>query len=229
MSIQYFKEAEYVLRSAYVVAGSMYKIAESKRAPSMLLTGGKTAQLIYKELNKILSKKIISKFCYYFGDERCVPKNDKESNYALAETSLFSGIDITEICIHPMFIMPNIKYEECADRYSKIIPDEVDIALFSLGGDGHIASIFPCSPLIMSGDSFLSKVEYVKSPIHPIDRLTISPRYIKKLNNIFIFVYGKDKTAIFEELADDSDNVIQYPARLLKNGNWLVTKECIDD
>ena len=207
----------------------MTAIGDDKKNPTILLTGGNSAKIVYRELNKILNKSLMSRFEYYFGDERCVPKSDKESNYALAKTYLFSGLDIAKIRIHPMFNMPYIKYEESADRYSKIIPDQVDIALFSLGGDGHIASIFPYSPLIMSGDSSSSNVEYIKSPIHPIDRLTISPRYIKKMNNIFIFVYEKEKTAIFEKLADDPDNAVQYPARLLKNGKWLVSKECIDD
>ena len=89
---------------------------------------------------------------FYFGDERCVAKDHKESNYYLVKNAFNYAIDdnnLIGICGN------SIDHIKEAEKYARTLPKEIDIALFSVGEDGHIASIFPSSSLFRKAQSLL--------------------------------------------------------------------------
>jgi 6-phosphogluconolactonase len=87
----------------------------------------------------------------WFGDERCVPPDDPDSNYAMANAALLSRLDKAPTVIR----MPGeLEPEAGAAAYETEVRARVggdprwDLLLLGLGPDGHTASLFPRKPEI---------------------------------------------------------------------------------
>ena len=74
----------------------------------------------------------------YWGDERCVPLDDPDSNYHLAREALLDRVGAAN-ATYPM------RCEEGADPYQLRIGElgRFDVVHLGLGPDGHTASLFP--------------------------------------------------------------------------------------
>jgi 6-phosphogluconolactonase len=113
------------------------------------LSGGNTPRSVYAEM----AKRDLSweKFVFTFGDERCVPPENDESNFRMANEALFRPASVPDSSILRMRgeIEPVLAAKEydaqldapAAKRGEKIY--EHDLILLGLGDDGHTASLFP--------------------------------------------------------------------------------------
>jgi 6-phosphogluconolactonase len=113
------------------------------------LSGGNTPRSVYAEM----AKRDVSweKFLFTFGDERCVPPENDQSNFRMANEALFRPASVPDSSILRMRgeIEPALaakEYEGQLDmlatkRGEKIY--EHDLILLGLGDDGHTASLFP--------------------------------------------------------------------------------------
>ena len=60
-----------------------------------MLTGGGSAARLYKAWRDLPAFQQMTGVSFYFGDERCVPPDNSESNYGMAMQTLFShGVPI---------------------------------------------------------------------------------------------------------------------------------------
>ena len=113
------------------------------------LSGGNTPRSVYAEMAK--RDLPWEKFLFTFGDERCVPPENDESNFRMAKEALFRPASVPDSSILRMRgeIEPALaakEYEAKLDglavkRGEKIY--EHDLILLGLGDDGHTASLFP--------------------------------------------------------------------------------------
>ncbi len=113
------------------------------------LSGGNTPRSVYAEMAK--RDLPWKKFLFTFGDERCVPPENAESNFRMANEALFRPASVPDSSILRMRgeIEPALaakEYEAQLDmlatkRGEKIY--EHDLILLGLGDDGHTASLFP--------------------------------------------------------------------------------------
>jgi 6-phosphogluconolactonase len=113
------------------------------------LSGGNTPRSVYAEM----AKRDVpwEKFLFTFGDERCVPPEDDESNFRMANEALFRPASVPDSSILRMRgeiepVLAAKEYEAQLDvlatkRGEKIY--EHDLILLGLGDDGHTASLFP--------------------------------------------------------------------------------------
>ena len=158
---------------------------------------------------------------FFFGDERCVPPDNKDSNYKMVMDTLFTDGLPEHFLLHR--IKGELKaYEKAAESYSELIPESIDLLLLSLGEDGHIASIFP-----NDDDAFKEplKMRPVKSPKPPDRRITITPLVIQSARQVIVFVKGANKGKILAEMLNEPENIVKMPARILREATWLLDRE----
>src|SRR5207237_6665531 len=123
------------------------------------LSGGNTPRLVYAEMAK--RDLPWGKFLFTFGDERCVPPENDESNFRMANEALFQPAPVPDSSILRMRgeiepVLAAKQYQAqldglAAKRSEKIF--EHDLILLGLGDDGHTASLFP-------GTNALSETEH---------------------------------------------------------------------
>jgi 6-phosphogluconolactonase len=113
------------------------------------LSGGNTPRPVYAELAR--RGLPWGKIVVTFGDERCVPPDDEQSNYKMARECLFGPAHIPDSSVLRMQgeLEPPIAAEQyqteidllAAKRGEKIY--QHDLILLGIGDDGHTASLFP--------------------------------------------------------------------------------------
>ncbi|HEY2101620.1 MAG TPA: 6-phosphogluconolactonase [Chthoniobacterales bacterium] len=113
------------------------------------LSGGETPRPVYSELAR--SSIPWNKTILTFGDERCVPPEDKQSNFRMVSETLLKPAGVPESSVLRMRgeIEPSIAALEYQKRLDALATDrgekiyQHDLILLGLGDDGHTASLFP--------------------------------------------------------------------------------------
>src|SRR5262245_42858163 len=124
---------------------------------SIALSGGSTPKALH---NLLASPEFITKLDWpaidlYFGDERCVPPDHRDSNYKMAHETLISKVPIPLDNVYRM--RGEIPAEESAKEYGLMLKERfgdggLDVVLLGMGDDGHTLSIFPNQPVIHEKD-----------------------------------------------------------------------------
>ena len=145
----------------------------------------------------------------WFGDERCVPPDDPDSNYRTAAETLISRIDIPERNVHR--IRGEDDPEAAAAAYATAIDGvALDLALLGLGPDGHTASLFPEDPALDVRDRAAVAVTASKPPPR---RITLTLPVFERAVSILILAPGESKAEAIAAVLRGPDR--RYPASLL--------------
>jgi 6-phosphogluconolactonase len=198
----------------------VYTINESvkmKKPFTIALSGGSTPELLFSELGDKFSKYVSWKYVHFFwGDERCVPPDDPESNYGMTRRTLLEKIEIPSSNVHRIRGEDDPKME--AERYSREISGHVlikkglpvfDLIILGLGEDGHTASIFP------DNIELFNSRKICEEAVHPVTlkkRITITGPVINNAKTVAFLVTGKKKAAIVEKILKKSAEALDYPA-----------------
>ncbi len=161
------------------------------------LAGGSTPRTLYTLLGVTFRERIPwDRVHLFWGDERFVPPDDVSSNYRMVRESLLDRIKIPEENIHPMrtdFRDPT----DAAKNYESVLKDHfsppwpsLNLVLLGLGADGHIASLFPSSPVL---DERKRWVMPAASESEPRVRLTLTLPALAHGDQIYFLVAGSDK------------------------------------
>ena len=230
--------AEFYLRTANEarVANQNFLVA---------LSGGSTPARMYRLLAEPPFRDALAwdKSLFFWGDERCVPADDPESNYFQAYQLLLGPVGVPASNIFR--VKGELEPDEAAKEYIgqlKLLAAEgrrfpaFDLVFLGLGSDGHTASLFPGSAL--GGDLPAMHVS-ASYQGRPASRVTLTPEVFNTASNVVFMAAGKDKAdALFATLAGRFDP-LAYPAQRItpENGNliWLVDQsaagmlpDCVD-
>jgi len=115
------------------------------------LSGGNTPRPVYAEVARLGHDLPWNKFLITFGDERCVPPEDEQSNYRMARETLLSAANVPPESVLRMRgeLDPPIaaqEYQDALDLRASQRGEPIyrhDLMLLGLGEDGHTASLFP--------------------------------------------------------------------------------------
>ena len=170
---------------ARVVAERLARAA--REGESVVLTGGTTPELAYQQAAK--READWSKVELWWGDERCVPPGDKESNYGMAKRALLDGVEQQPRSVHR--IKGELGKEQAAAEYAdEISGATLDLLLLGLGPDGHVASLFPNAPTLRQRKPALAAA----AGLEPfIDRVTLSLPTLRSAREILFLLAGESK------------------------------------
>jgi len=147
-----------VIRTNNFVAGAAALILEQAGEAidergefRIALSGGNTPAPIYRRIAVEAHNFPWDRTRFTFGDERCVPPDDPQSNFRMARENLFVPAAVPEKSIMRMRgeIDPQIAAQEYEDQLNAIATARGepiyrhDLILLGLGDDGHTASLFP--------------------------------------------------------------------------------------
>lgn len=145
----------------------------------------------------------------WFGDERCVPAGDPDSNYRLVAESLLAGAPVREGRVHR--IRGEDDPDAAAAAYGEAIDGVVlDVALLGLGEDGHTASLFPGSPALAVRDRLAVAVTAAKPPPR---RITLTFPVFEAARSVVVLAPGEAKADAIAAVLRGPDP--RFPASLL--------------
>ncbi|MDD3736797.1 MAG: 6-phosphogluconolactonase, partial [Bacteroidales bacterium] len=153
-SVRVFPDREALAQSFAAILIKDLDRIEPDHYYTVALSGGSTPEYIFRFISDNYAERISwEKMLIFWGDERCVPPDDKESNYRMAYESLLQNVPLPDANIFRIRGEDDPATE--ARQYSELVTDMVplyrgipqfDLMLLGLGDDGHIASIFPDRP-----------------------------------------------------------------------------------
>ena len=182
------------------------------------LSGGNTPRAAYELLAQLPRSREISwsDVFIYFGDERCVPPDDEQSNYRMAKLAFLDAVPIPPANVHRM--RGEIDPKEAAREYAAVLRTDLgdepslDLTLLGLGPDGHTASLFPGSPPDADNDAL---VRAVYSDERAMWRITITPKVINASRTVAFAVEGVEKAAILEAILKGPRDPVALPSQIV--------------
>lgn len=166
------------------------RLAEQARAGgSIVLTGGSTPRHAYELAAEL--EPDWSSVELWWGDERCVPADDEESNYAMAKAALLDRLGVQPKAAHRM--KGELGRTEGAKEYELQLANAgtFDLVLLGLGGDGHVASLFPYLPTLEVTDHDVVGSEAGLEPF--VDRISLTLPRLCDTHELLFLVAGVDK------------------------------------
>ncbi len=215
------------------VSASKNSIAAKKRF-AVAISGGATPRRLYILLGSEAYRHQVDwdHVHFFWADERCVPKEDEESNFRTAFDTLLSKVGLPDRNIH------RIKGEQSPDKAARDYEEEIrrffkgserprfDLIILRMGEDGHTASLFPGSKSLEETVRLAVPV-YLEKPKK--NRITLTLAVLNDADQILFLVAGPSKAAVLSEILGDGEKKKEFPAGLIRpaSGNitWLIDQE----
>jgi 6-phosphogluconolactonase len=203
-------------RAKSLIAG----IVASTPHTRLAVPGGRTPARIFELL--VASQRLLRNTEILFADERAVPLDDPGSNYRLLKEKLLDPLGDAAPRVVPMRGDAG-DLESAAREYESHLVEPLTIVLLGIGEDGHVASLFPHSPLLDETERRVRPV--YDSPKPPPRRLTLTPRALHEAAYVCVVATGAGKRdAVARALREDGD-FHECPARLVRDAFWIVDEE----
>jgi 6-phosphogluconolactonase len=199
-----------------------------------VLAGGNTPRRVYQLLatEPFNTRLNWSKLHLFFGDERAVPADHPDSNYAMVYETLISKIAIPEPNVHR--IPGEGDVDKNASQYENHLRSffsgqpwpRFDLVLLGMGEDGHTASLFPNSAALNEQSRWVMATRNEQSGQ---DRITLTVPVFNHAGRVMFLVVGDKKAQRLKEVLRPQSASDQLPAQRIKPTNgmieWLVDAE----
>ncbi len=178
---------------------------------SLSLSGGSTPKRAYELLVDSGASFDWQKVHLFWGDERFVPPDHRDSNFRMAREALIDHVPIPAAQVHPIPTgcgSPEESaalYEATLQRFygSETLDPErplFDVTLLGLGEDGHTASLFPGTKVLDERGAWVTSVIGVK----PEARISLTYPALNSSGVVLFIVSGEKKREILTRvLAND--------------------------
>ena len=177
----------------------------------------------------------------FFADERAVPLDHADSNYALLKAELLDKLpaDAPQPAVHPIDTSVLDDAQEMADRYEQELVksfagrDSVRLPIFDLlllgcGPDGHTCSLFPGHELLRETDAWVAPIE--DSPKPPPRRVTLTLPVVTHAVRVAFVATGGGKKEVMKEIFEEGNGL---PCALVNEGcgdrcSWFVDDAAVE-
>jgi len=220
--------AEVAHEAAERVIAAASRAADEGRTFSIALSGGSTPKALFELLATDPYKSRIdwAKVEVFFGDERTVPPDHKDSNYRMAREALLSKVPIPGDNVYRMAGErdPNTAAREYGQMLKEKFGDGgIDLVLLGMGDDGHTASLFPETEALDE-----TKHRCVANFVPKLNtwRLTLTAPFINRSAQVILLVSGASKAQRLQEVLEGAPDPRRLPVQLIKPASgrltWLV-------
>lgn len=217
------------LRAAELFVSYARESIASKDNFRAVLSGGSTPKRLYALLASEPYRSGVDwrSVELFFGDERCVPPEHRDSNFRTVDEALLSHVPAR---VHR--VRGELPPREAALRYEKEIRrafgfaagiPSFELIILGLGADGHTASLFPGVEALGETDRLAVEV-YVER----LDswRVTLTLPVLNAAKKVLFLVSGREKAEIVREIIGGSEG--GYPASLVRPSGgsvlWFLDK-----
>jgi 6-phosphogluconolactonase len=188
------------------------------------LAGGSTPRGLYSLLatDQRLRAQVPWEQCEFFwGDERHVPPEHPDSNYRMAWEAMLSRVPIRPERVH------RVRAEEpdaarAADLYEaelrRTFPGDIamprfDLILLGLGADGHTASLFPGTGVLLEQTRLVAatRVESLGA-----ERITMTYPLLNAARGVMFAAAGEEKARAVRDVLRPLPGAPDLPARLVQ-------------
>ena len=201
---------ELARRAAAFIAA---RIAAAPQRLSLNLCGGSTPRQLYQLMGSEPYRSGIDwrKVALFWGDERFVPFDHKDSNFRMTSEALLSRLHVPPDEVHRIPVDAGSPQEAAAlyqcelqDFYGATTLDPsrplFDVTLLGLGTDGHTASLFPDTPELEERGAWVTAVIGAM----PEPRISLTYPALESSAEILFLVSGTAKKSILARvLAND--------------------------
>jgi 6-phosphogluconolactonase len=189
----------------------------------LALSGGSTPRPLYELL---ASRPFATRIDWprvhmFWGDERCVPPDQPESNYRMAREALLDHVPLPPANVHR--IRGEDKPTEAAAAYAESLgaffgsrdsspTESFDLVLLGMGADGHTASLFPGSAAAKESRRW---VVATPGPEPGSWRVSLTPVLLNASENVTFLVTGADKAERLKDVLEGGQPDL-LPAQLIR-------------
>lgn len=201
----------------------------------LVLCGGMTPRILYRILDRPPRWGRIdwTRTEVWFGDERCVPPDNVQSNFWMAQGALLERVPLGEDQVHRIHgeDPPDVAARKYETAIRNVFGDGLprfDLILLGMGADGHTASLFPNSPGLTEDQRL---VLAAKAPVEPIDRVTLTLMVLNAAREVAFLITGASKADTFTWIIRErmKGDQAKLPAALVAPTegrlHWFVDRE----
>ena len=196
---------------------------------TMAVSGGSTP----KRMFPLMARTHVdwSRVHVFWVDERAVPPDHPDSNYAMAEEHLIRPAKIPHRNVHR--IHAELDPQHAARRYEHEIREvfqvdegelpHFDVVHLGVGPDAHTASLFP-------GESLIGNREKIVAPVHVGKlnawRITLLPGVLLAARHAAVLATGEDKADALQHVFHGPYEPDKYPAQIIahhaRRATWFL-------
>lgn len=220
---------------AELVAHATKEAVEERGRFMIALSGGSTPRSLYNLLATNARNSLPwGQMFFFWGDERHVPPEDKDSNYKMAYEAMLSKVAVPEgnvFRVPAEYADANAaaeEYEKAIRKFFGLVDGQVpvfDLILLGLGPDGHTASLFPETSALAEKTKLV-----VANRVEKFDtyRITFTLPVLNAARCVAFLVSGMDKASALQAVLQGDAPGEKYPAKLVRPANgkliWLVDR-----
>ncbi|XP_067628895.1 probable 6-phosphogluconolactonase isoform X1 [Eurosta solidaginis] len=175
------------------------------------LSGGSVLNFLCNAIPRIDTD--LSKWKFFFCDERYVVETDPESTYGVYKSKMVPRTNLKLEQFEPIDI--NLPLNDCASDYEHKILKEFgakagtipifDLLLLGMGPDGHTCSLFPNHALLDEQTKLIAPI--ADSPKPPPQRVTMTFPLINCANCCIFAMCGSSKAEMVKRIFVDKEDL----------------------
>jgi 6-phosphogluconolactonase len=201
--VEVFPSENWAGAAATYVAGAL------PRDGVVIVTGGATAERLYPAL--AARPQSWSGIDVFFSDERCVPPDHPDSNYNMVRATLLEVV--RPRTVHRM--RGEDEPPDAAAAYDHEMHDDAselvaDVLLLGMGDDGHVAGLFPNSPVLQESDVWCVAIDRPDR----MRGLTLTRPALWSARRVLVIVTGAAKAGAIERALKGDESPTTCPVRM---------------
>jgi 6-phosphogluconolactonase len=211
--------------------------ARTNELATIALSGGSTPKRLYERMTQNQADaQVWQKAHWFVSDERNVPLEHIDSNFGLADRTLFQPAAVSRSLLHPVPIQVDAPATAAAE-YETTIESWVtrkaggrpsfDLIFLGLGDDAHTASLFPGTSALQESTRNVVENYIPKLNTH---RITFTASLINSAHQVVFLVSGSSKTTALEQIWHGPRDINLYPAQLIAGAKrviWMIDRAAL--